>query len=89
MASQKLHSPNRRKTSRGNRTGTTSSSDHSKTQRSGNGRSRPNSSAQPKKSFDRYTALALAAATSGDAIKSENYYQYAEHYFRLMKEKTA
>jgi hypothetical protein len=33
--------------------------------------------------------LARAAAASGDAVESENYYQHAEHYLRLMKEKTA
>ena len=27
-----------------------------------------------------------AAARSGDVIETENYYQYAEHYFRLMKD---
>jgi len=31
-------------------------------------------------------ALARAAALTGDAIETENYYQHAEHYFRLMKD---
>jgi hypothetical protein len=39
-----------------------------------------------KKSYERYMALARAAGSAGDAIEIENYYQHAEHYFRLMKE---
>jgi hypothetical protein len=31
-----------------------------------------------------YIALAQAQAQSGDIIGAENYYQYAEHYFRAM-----
>ena len=30
--------------------------------------------------------LARAAARSGDVVETENYYQHAEHYFRLMKD---
>jgi hypothetical protein len=35
-----------------------------------------------------YVALARTAALAGDAVETENYYQHAEHYFRLMKERT-
>jgi len=31
-------------------------------------------------------ALARAAGSTGDASEMENYYQHAEHYFRLMNE---
>jgi hypothetical protein len=34
--------------------------------------------------FERYVALAREAAASGDRIAAENFYQHAEHYFRLM-----
>jgi hypothetical protein len=34
--------------------------------------------------FERYVALAREAATSGDRIAAENFYQHAEHYFRVM-----
>jgi hypothetical protein len=34
--------------------------------------------------FERYIALAREAATSGDRIAAENFYQHAEHYFRVM-----
>jgi hypothetical protein len=34
--------------------------------------------------FERYVALAREAASSGDRIAAENYYQHAEHYFRIM-----
>jgi Domain of unknown function (DUF4167) len=34
--------------------------------------------------FERYVALAREAATSGDRIAAESFYQHAEHYFRIM-----
>ena len=33
---------------------------------------------------EKYLALAQDAATSGDRIRSESYFQHAEHYYRLM-----
>ena len=36
--------------------------------------------------FERYVALAREAATSGDRVAAENFYQHAEHYFRVAKE---
>ena len=34
--------------------------------------------------FERYLALAREAQSSGDRIAAENFYQHAEHYFRVM-----
>jgi len=34
--------------------------------------------------FERYVALAREAVSSGDRIAAENFYQHAEHYFRIM-----
>src|ERR1700691_2320107 len=34
--------------------------------------------------FERYVALAREASSSGDRIAAENFYQHAEHYFRIM-----
>jgi hypothetical protein len=34
--------------------------------------------------FERYVALAREAASSGDRVAAENFYQHAEHYFRVM-----
>ena len=34
--------------------------------------------------WDKYLALARDAGSSGDRIAAENYYQHAEHYYRLM-----
>jgi Domain of unknown function (DUF4167) len=39
-----------------------------------------------RRSYERYMALARAAGSTGDATEIENYYQHAEHYFRLMNE---
>ena len=33
--------------------------------------------------FERYLALAREATASGDPIAAENFYQHAEHYFRV------
>ena len=50
---------------------------------------RSGKSARPKNHFDRYTAMARAAAANGNTIDAENYYQHAEHYYRLMKQQAA
>src|ERR1700722_6578840 len=34
--------------------------------------------------FERYVALAREAGSSGDRVAAENFYQHAEHYFRIM-----
>jgi hypothetical protein len=39
-----------------------------------------------KREYERYLNLANATAAIGDLIETENYYQHAEHYFRLMRE---
>jgi len=39
-----------------------------------------------KARYERYMALAHAAKSTGDLVEIENYYQHAEHYFRMMKE---
>ena len=47
---------------------------------------RPGNSGNAKASYEKYVALARAAALTGDAVETENFYQHAEHYFRLMKD---
>jgi Domain of unknown function (DUF4167) len=37
-----------------------------------------------QRNYERYLTLAQAEAQSGNAIGAENYYQHAEHYFRIM-----
>ena len=49
-------------------------------------KSRP---ANAKRDYEHYLVLANCSAATGDAIESENYYQHAEHYFRLMRETAA
>ena len=34
--------------------------------------------------FERYVALAREAVSAGDRVSAENFYQHAEHYFRIM-----
>jgi uncharacterized protein DUF4167 len=35
--------------------------------------------------YERYLVLGREAQRAGDAIEMENYYQHAEHYFRVMR----
>jgi len=37
-----------------------------------------------QRNYERYLTLAQAEAQNGNAIGAENYYQHAEHYFRMM-----
>ena len=46
--------------------------------------SRPEGAHNARKSYERFLALAEAAAQAGDLISAENLYQHAEHYFRSM-----
>jgi hypothetical protein len=48
-------------------------------------RSRGEVIARARQSFERYTALARDAASAGNAIDAENFYQHAEHYLRTMR----
>jgi Domain of unknown function (DUF4167) len=43
-----------------------------------------NGSQSSQRSYERYLALAQEEARSGNVVAAENYYQHAEHYFRLM-----
>jgi Domain of unknown function (DUF4167) len=47
-------------------------------------RPEPQGSHNARRSYDRYVALAQAELQAGDRVAAENYYQHAEHYFRLM-----
>ena len=46
---------------------------------------RPTQSAE--KLFQKYNDLATEAKTSGDVTASENYYQHADHYSRIIEDK--
>jgi uncharacterized protein DUF4167 len=48
------------------------------------GRPQPNNSQNAQRNYERYLALARAEAQSGNTVGAENYYQYAEHYYRSM-----
>jgi len=38
--------------------------------------------------YEKYLALARDASSAGDRIAAEAYYQYAEHYFRILNDST-
>ena len=44
--------------------------------------------ADPRSSYERCLALAREAAAIGDAVQMANWYQHAEHYFRMMRSRT-
>lgn len=54
--------------------------------RSSTRRSAPTNDA--KRSHLQYVELARAAALQGDPIAAENYYQHADHYFRVARERS-
>ena len=39
-----------------------------------------------RNNYERYSAMARDAASRGQLIEAENFYQHAEHYFRVMRE---
>lgn len=43
----------------------------------------PNTRSNPQQTVEKYLALARDATASGDIVSAENYYQYADHYYRL------
>jgi hypothetical protein len=48
-------------------------------------RPEPKSAQSAQINYERYLALARAEVQIGNTVGAENYYQYAEHYFRLMR----
>ena len=43
----------------------------------------------PQQIVEKYLALARDASSAGDRINSESYYQFAEHYYRIMNANAA
>jgi hypothetical protein len=52
-------------------------------------RSSSNGFQNAQRSYERYLALAQEEARSGNDVSAENYYQHAEHYFRVMSSNRA
>ena len=57
----------------------------SKRWRSSAARPEPKNSQNAQRNYERCLALAHAEAQIGNTVGAENYYQYAEHYFRSMR----
>ena len=51
-------------------------------------RQKPDRGVDAKARYAEYVELARASALTGDAVETENYYQHAEHYYRVMREPT-
>ena len=57
---------------------------HRQPQKNLNGDSaEPRTRSNPQQFVEKYLTLARDAASLGDPISAENYYQYADHYYRL------
>ena len=52
-----------------------------------NGNNFRTSSLSPEKLFEKYNSLAKEASTSGDKTLSENYFQHADHFMRIIENK--
>jgi hypothetical protein len=48
-------------------------------------RRRQDGAGNARQHYERYLACARKAQVAGDVIETENFYQHAEHYFRVMK----
>jgi hypothetical protein len=48
-------------------------------------RAEPKGPQNAQRNYERYLALARAETQSGNTVAAENYHQYAEHYFRMMR----
>ena len=58
---------------------------HRQPQKNLNGETpQPKTRNNPQQYVEKYLTLARDAASSGDPISAENYYQYADHYFRIV-----
>ena len=42
--------------------------------------------ANARTNYERYTMLAKDAARRGESVEAENFYQHAEHYYRMMRD---
>jgi Domain of unknown function (DUF4167) len=51
-------------------------------------RQRQNGAGNAHQKYERYLALAREAMSNGDRIEAENFCQHAEHYFRVMRDRT-
>jgi Domain of unknown function (DUF4167) len=40
------------------------------------------------RNYERYVALGREASLNGDTVEAENYYQHAEHYLRVIRERS-
>ena len=59
-------------------------------QRANGARSRSNhTKAGAQKSYDTYVTFALDARARGDLVEMENCYQHAEHFFRVISNRTS
>jgi hypothetical protein len=50
-------------------------------------RQREHGAGNALRNSERYLALAREATVNGDIIEAENWYQHAEHYFRVTRER--
>jgi hypothetical protein len=70
---------------------------HQKRPFAGRSQQQPSSALRPelqvshnaRRNYDRYVALAQAELQAGDRVAAENYYQHAEHYFRMSSNRGA
>ena len=74
-----FHRGSRQRLSNHPGSGLRSSSAFAQRRRGGN-----NGEAAAKRQYERYLALAQAALLSGDAIEAQNFFQHAEHFYRVM-----
>lgn len=53
-----------------------------------NSRNNGRTGGDPRRAFERYNEMARAAEASGDNVARELYFQHADHYYRVMNERS-
>ena len=48
---------------------------------------RASQAAVPRDKYERYIALARASLSVGDRVQTEHWYQHADHWLRMMRER--
>lgn len=86
IETRKTRNAGRGKRISGSRMAAAQSQRNAKAQASNPKRGRAGGTADPQMNYKRYMELARVAASAGDAVQSEYYHQYADHYRRLMAE---
>jgi hypothetical protein len=59
---------------------------HHRSQQQNHAGDQQSTTARAQRNYQRYVALAHQAGLKGDAIAAENFFQHAEHFYRVLRD---